>query len=34
MCVFEGVRVERGGTFCGDVVLFTERWCEDLRACV
>ena len=32
MCVFEGgVRVERGGTFCGDVVLFTERWCFLLR---
>ena len=28
VCIFEGdVRVERGGTFCGDVVLFTERWC-------
>ena len=32
MCVFEGgVRVVRGGTFCGDVVLFTERWCFLLR---
>ena len=32
MCVFEGgVRVVRGGTFCGDVVLFTERWCFFLR---
>ena len=28
MCVFEGgVRVVRGGTFCGDVILFTGRWC-------
>ena len=32
MCVFEGgVRAIRGGTFCGDVVLFTERWCFLLR---
>ena len=32
MCVFKGgVRVIRGGTFCGDVVLFTERWCFLLR---
>ena len=32
MCVFEGgVRVVRGGAFCGDVVLSTERWCSLLR---